>query len=86
MNQKLLISPLTENIYPTLIWIFATLFILECYDDIQSVFLCSEVLKACMSESGMKFDDGEVQNLAKALFDDAVKVSMQTAALIPVNT
>jgi len=35
-----------------------------------------EVLKACMSESGMKFDDGEVQNLAKALFDDAVKEGM----------
>ena len=28
-----------------------------------------------MSESGMKFDEKEVHNLAKALFDDAVKVS-----------
>ena len=30
-----------------------------------------------MSESGMKFDEEEVHNLAKALFDDAVKVSKQ---------
>ena len=66
-----------------LTWIIATrkLCILECEDDILIVFLCSEVLKACMSESGMQFDDGEVRNLAKALFDDAVKVSRFTLSL-----
>lgn len=40
----------------------------------NSFLLSSEVLKACMAESGMKFDEKEVFNLAKALYDDSVKV------------
>ena len=44
---------------------------------IKFYYYTREVLKACMSESGMKFDEKEVHNLAKALFDDAVKVSEQ---------
>ena len=33
-----------------------------------------EVMKACMVENGMNFDEKEVSDLANALFDDAVKV------------
>ena len=33
-----------------------------------------EVMKACMVENGMHFDEKEVSDLANALFDDAVKV------------
>jgi len=41
------------------------------------------VLKACMAESGMKFDEKEVFNLAKALYDDSVKViSIVTPSIV----
>ena len=33
-----------------------------------------EVMRACMVENGMHFDEKEVSDLANALFDDAVKV------------
>ena len=33
-------------------------------------------MKACMVENGMHFDEKEVSDLANALFDDAVKVSV----------
>ena len=39
------------------------------------LFNFSEVLKACMSESGIKFADAEVDNLAQVLYQDAVKVN-----------
>ena len=34
-----------------------------------------EVMKACMVENGMQFDEKEVASLANALFEDAVQVS-----------
>ena len=34
-----------------------------------------EVMKACMLENGMEFDEKEVADLANALFEDAVRVS-----------
>ena len=33
-----------------------------------------EVMKACMVENGMEFDEKEVSDLANALFEDAVQV------------
>ena len=33
-----------------------------------------EVMKACMVENGMQFDEKEVSDLANALFEDAVQV------------
>lgn len=33
-----------------------------------------EVMKACMVENGMQFDEKEVTSLANALFEDAVQV------------
>ena len=33
-----------------------------------------EVMKACMVENGMQFDEKEVSDLATALFEDAVQV------------
>ena len=33
-----------------------------------------EVMKACMVENGMQFDEKEVASLANALFEDAVQV------------
>jgi hypothetical protein len=33
-----------------------------------------EVMKACMVENGMEFDQIEVSALANALFEDAVRV------------
>ncbi|XP_023324717.1 NADPH oxidase 5 isoform X3 [Eurytemora carolleeae] len=55
-------------------------FLFKVYDPngdgvIDESELC-EVLKACMAESGMKFDEKEVFNLAKALYDDSVKEGM----------
>ena len=35
-----------------------------------------EVMKACMVENGMHFDEKEVSDLATALFEDAVQVSI----------
>ena len=35
-----------------------------------------EVMKACMVENGMQFDEKEVSDLANALFEDAVQVCM----------
>ena len=34
-----------------------------------------EVMKACMVENGMQFDEKEVASLANALFEDAVQVA-----------
>ena len=57
----------------------------------QSLFVCNscftddglidesdlrEVMKACMVENGMEFDESEVSDLANALFEDAVQVCM----------
>ena len=36
-----------------------------------------EVMKACMVENGMQFDEKEVASLANALFEDAVQVAVQ---------
>ena len=36
-----------------------------------------EVMKACMVENGMQFDEKEVASLANALFEDAVQVNRQ---------
>ena len=33
-----------------------------------------EVMKACMLENGMEFDEKETASLAQAMFEDAVKV------------
>ena len=30
-----------------------------------------EVMKACMEENGMRFDDKEIESLAQALYEDA---------------
>ncbi len=37
-----------------------------------------EVMKACMVENGMEFDEKEVSDLANALFEDAVRVRFHT--------
>ena len=34
-----------------------------------------EVMKACMLENGMEFDEKETASLAQAMFEDAVKVN-----------
>ncbi len=49
--------------------------ILSCTDDglIDESDL-REVMKACMVENGMEFDEKEVSDLANALFEDAVQV------------
>ena len=41
-----------------------------------------EVMKACMVENGMQFDEKEVASLANALFEDAVQVSSARHQLI----
>ena len=33
------------------------------------------VMRACMDENGMKFDEGEVDDLTRALFHDATMVA-----------
>jgi hypothetical protein len=58
----------------------------------QSLFVCNscftddglidesdlrEVMKACMVENGMEYDESEVSVLANALFEDAVQVCVQ---------
>ncbi len=48
---------------------------------LHHVFNFSEVLKACMSESGIKFADAEVDNLAQVLYQDAVKVNVDVVVL-----
>ena len=40
-------------------------------------------MKACMVENGMHFDEKEVSDLATALFEDAVQVSIIFNANIP---
>ena len=39
-----------------------------------------EVMKACMVENGMQFDEKEVASLANALFEDAVQVISSSPA------
>ena len=39
-----------------------------------------EVMKACMVENGMQFDEKEVASLANALFEDAVQVISSSSA------
>ena len=41
-----------------------------------------EVMKACMVENGMEFDEKEVSDLANALFEDAVQVGVHAHARI----
>ena len=41
-------------------------------------------MKACMVENGMHFDEKEVSDLATALFEDAVQVSIIFNANIPL--
>jgi hypothetical protein len=41
-----------------------------------------EVMKACMVENGMQFDEKEVASLANALFEDAVQVGRQRHPLL----
>ena len=38
------------------------------------------VMRACMDENGMKFDEGEVDELTRALFHDAVQLSLTPKA------
>ena len=40
-----------------------------------------EVIKACMKENGMNFDEGEISNLANALFMDGVKDGNESMTL-----
>ena len=40
-----------------------------------------EVMKACMVENGMQFDEKEVASLANALFEDAVQVISSSPTL-----
>ena len=40
-------------------------------------------MRACMDENGMKFDEGEVDELTRALFHDATVVTLPSSA---VNT
>ena len=42
-----------------------------------------EVMKACMVENGMQFDEKEVASLANALFEDAVQVISSSPASPP---
>ena len=42
-----------------------------------------EVMKACMVENGMQFDEKEVASLANALFEDAVQVSSANHQVLP---
>ena len=37
------------------------------------------VMRACMDENGMKFDEGEVDELTRALFHDAIPLSTNTS-------
>ena len=37
-------------------------------------------MRACMDENGMKFDEGEVDELTRALFHDAVQLSLTPKA------
>ena len=40
-----------------------------------------EVIKACMDENGMRFDDKEVEELATALYEDAAGLAAGESAL-----
>lgn len=42
-----------------------------------------EVMKACMVENGMQFDEKEVASLANALFEDAVQVILSSSPASP---
>ena len=39
-----------------------------------------EVMKACMEENGMKFDEKEIEDLAQALYEDAAGLAAGEAA------
>ena len=45
-----------------------------------------EVMKACMVENGMQFDEKEVSDLANALFEDAVQVCMCNFFMLFLDT
>ena len=39
-----------------------------------------EVMKACMEENGMRFDEKEIEDLAQALYEDAAGLAVGEAA------
>lgn len=40
-----------------------------------------EVMKACMEENGMRFDEKEIEDLAQALYEDAAGLAAGEAAM-----
>ena len=54
------------------------LFILNIGDGLIQEKELQHVMRACMDENGMKFDEGEVDELTRALFHDATTVVTTT--------
>ena len=73
-------SPLSTSSLVYVLLPYVSLFILRiCFQYFSDDGLIDqpdlrEVMRACMVENGMHFDEKEVSDLANALFDDAVKV------------
>ena len=55
-----------------LFWAIVTLLVAD--DGLIDEADLREVMRACMVENGMHFDEKEVSDLANAFFDDALKV------------
>ena len=68
-----------ENYVPTVWQVFFSLNFLD--DGLIQQSDLREVIKACMDENGMRFDEKEVEELATALYEDAAGLAAGESAL-----